>query len=81
MPRVNLVNRKTKLGVKALRVAMGGKGHRPSTKNACVGAALRKKKYAKPAEGTGGMRNTAVHQAFYDAAKTCGFNIQKARPK
>ena len=66
--------------VKAARVLVGMRGHRPSGFNACVGAALRGKRFASPGPGRGGRLNTAVHQAFYDAAKSCGANIGKARP-
>lgn len=66
--------------VKAARVLVGMKGHRASGKNACVGAALRGKTYSKPPAGMGGRNNVAVRQAFYDAAKACGFNIKKKRP-
>jgi hypothetical protein len=66
--------------VKAARVLVGMKGHRPSAKAACVGAALKGKSYSKPAAGMGGRNNIAVRQAFYDAAKGCGFNIKKKRP-
>lgn len=72
MARVNLLDRKTKLGVKALRVLVGGKGHRPSEKNICIGKALKGHKYAH-----GGMRSQEVHQAFVQAAKSCGFDIRK----
>jgi|GEM_PF-1159501 len=79
MPRVSPI-RKTRLGVKALRVlAKVAKGHRPSTFNACIASALKGKKYAKPAAGTGGMRNPAVHKAFVEAAKACGAKISPAK--
>lgn len=68
------------LTVKSLRRAVGIPGHRPSGKNACVGAALKNKTYSKPPAGLGGRNNLAVRQAFYDAAKGCGFNIHKKRP-
>ena len=70
----------TGIEVKAARVLVGMQGHRPSAKNACVGAALRGKTYSKPPAGMGGRNNIAVQQAFYDAAKSCGFNIKKKRP-
>ena len=73
MARVNLLDRKTKLGVKALRVLAGGKGHAPSQKNICIGKALKGKTYAH-----GGMRSPEVHRAFVEAAKSCGFNIAKS---
>lgn len=74
MPRVNLLGRKTKLGVKALRVLAGGKGHRPSEKNVCIGNKLKGHTYAH-----GGMRSEEVHRAFVDAARGCGFNIRSTR--
>ncbi len=70
----------TGIEVKAARVLVGMQGHRPSGKNACVGAALKGKTFSKPPAGQGGRNNVAVRQAFYDAAKSCGFNIKKARP-
>ena len=66
--------------VKAARVLVGMRGHRPSAFNACVGAALKGKTFSKPPAGTGGRLNKAVHQSFYDAAKSCGANIKKKRP-
>lgn len=66
--------------VKAARVLVGMKGHRPSGFNACVKAALKGKTYAKPPAGMGGRHNIAVRQAFYDAAKGCNAKITKKRP-
>ena len=66
--------------VKAARVLVGMRGHRPSAKNACIGSAMRGMTFSKPPAGMGGRNNVAVHQAFYDAAKGCGFNIKKKRP-
>ncbi len=66
--------------VKAARVLVGMRGHRPSAFNACVGGALEGKSYSKPAKGMGGRNNVAVHQAFYDAAKGCGASVRKPRP-
>ncbi len=66
--------------VKAARVLVGLKGHRPSGKAACIGKELKGKTFSKPPAGQGGRHNVAVHQAFYDAAKACGFNIKKPRP-
>jgi hypothetical protein len=67
----------TGIEVKAARVLVGMQGHRPSAKNACIGAALKGKTYAKPPQGMGGRNNKAVHQAFVDAARGCGFKIVK----
>ncbi len=61
--------------VKAARVLVGMRGHRPSAKNACVGAALKGKTYPKPAPGMGGRNNVQVHSAFVAAARSCGFKI------
>lgn len=57
--------------VKAARVLVGMKGHRPSGFNACVGAALKGKTYAKPPAGQGGRHNKQVRSAFIAAAKSC----------
>ena len=67
----------TGIEVKAARVLVGMKGHRPSAKNACLGKAMKGKKYSKPAGGTGGRNNVQVHRDFVDAAKACGFKITK----
>ena len=66
--------------VKAARVLVGIRGHRPSPFNACVGAALKGKTFSKPPAGMGGRNNLAVRQSFYDAAKSCGANVRKPRP-
>lgn len=70
----------TGIEVKAARVLVGMQGHRPSAKNACIASKLKGKTFAKPTVGMGGRNNVAVHQAFYDAAKECGFNVKKKRP-
>ncbi len=57
--------------VKAARVLVGMKGHRPSGFNACVGAALRGKTYAKPPAGMGGRHNPQVRNAFVSAVQGC----------
>ena len=76
MPRVSPI-RRTRLGVKALRVlAKVAKGHRPSTFNLCIASKLKGSTYAKPPAGTGGMRNKAVQKAFVDAAAACGAKIK-----
>lgn len=77
MPRVNLIDRKTKLGVKALRVAMGGKGHRPSAYNACIGAAMKTPAPSAPT-GAAGLRNVALQRNFVQAAIKCGANVSAA---
>ena len=63
--------------VKALRVLVGMKGHRPSGKAACIGAKMKGKTFTKPPVGQGGRNNKQVHQAFVQAAKYCGFNVKK----
>jgi hypothetical protein len=68
----------TGIEVKAARVLVGMQGHRPSAKNACVGAALKGKTYPKPPAGQGGRNNVQVHNAFVAAARACGFKITKA---
>lgn len=70
----------TGITVRFARVLVGMRGHRPSAFNACIGAALKGKTFSKPPAGTGGQLNKAVHQSFYDAAKSCGANIKKKRP-
>lgn len=61
--------------VKAARVLVGMKGHRPSGFNMCVGSHLKGKHYAKPPVGMGGRHNKAVQSAFIAAAKACGAKI------
>ncbi len=61
--------------VKAARVLVGMKGHRPSAKNACIGNAMRGKRYPTPAPGMGGRNNASVHADFVSAARSCGFKI------
>ena len=73
MARLKLVG----IEVKAARVLVGMKGHRPSAFNACVGAALRGKTYAKPSPGMGGRHNKAVQNAFISAAIACGAKVRK----
>lgn len=64
--------------VRAARVLLGMKGHRPSAKSACVGGKLRGKTYAEPEKGMGGRNNPAVHKAFVEAGIACGFNVSPA---
>lgn len=58
--------------VKAARVLVGMRGHRPSAFNACVGAQMKGKTYAKPPAGMGGRNNKAVHSDFIAAVRSCG---------
>ena len=67
--------------VKAARVLVGMRGHRPSAKAACVGGKLKGATYAKPEKGMGGRNNVAVHKALAQAAASCGFNVKKAIDK
>lgn len=71
MPRLNL----SKVEVKAARVLLGMKGHRPSGFNMCVASKLKGGKFAKPAVGMGGRHNKAVQSAFVKAAVDCGADI------
>jgi hypothetical protein len=57
--------------VKAARVLVGMKGHRPSAFNACVGGQLKKKTYAKPPVGMGGRNNKQVRENFIAAVRSC----------
>jgi hypothetical protein len=61
--------------VKAARVLVGMKGHRPSGKSACIGAKMRGNTYPKPPEGQGGRHNVVVHKDFVKAAIDCGFDV------
>jgi hypothetical protein len=57
--------------VRTLRRLVGMPAHRPSGFNACVGAQLKKKTYATPAPGMGGMNDKRIQNAFTAAAKSC----------
>ena len=57
--------------VRTLRRLFGIPAHRPSAFNACIGAALKGKKYSKPAAGMGGQRDARIQSAFTSAARTC----------
>ena len=59
------------LPVRTLRRLVGIRAHAASAFNACVGAQLKNKTYAKPAPGMGGQKNPAVRAAFTAAAKGC----------
>lgn len=56
---------------KTIRRAFGIQGHRPSRFNACIGAQMRDKTYAKPPVGMGGRHNEAVHNDFKSAVSSC----------
>ncbi len=59
------------LPVRTLRRMVGIPAHRPSAFNACIGAALKDKKYPKPAPGMGGQNDARIQSAFTSAAETC----------
>lgn len=74
MARVKIKDRKTQIGLKALRVILGvGKGHKPSAKNVCVGSSLKGK--GKYPGKTGGMRSPVVQKNFVAALDKCGFKL------
>jgi hypothetical protein len=50
---------------------VGIPAHRPSGFNACIGAALKGKSYAKPPVGMGGQNNKQVQGAFISAVNSC----------
>lgn len=64
----------------SLRRALGIRARRPGKFQNCVGGTLKGKTYSKPPVNMGGRNNVEVHRAFYDAAKSCGANVKKARP-
>jgi hypothetical protein len=57
--------------VYSLRRIAGMPSRRASPRNACIAAALKGKKYAKPAPGFGGRHNKQVHAAFASASQAC----------
>lgn len=59
------------LPIRTLRRIVGIPAHRASAFNACIGAALRGKKYSKPAPGMGGQRDTRIQAAFTAAVRGC----------
>jgi len=61
--------------VKAARVLVGMKGHRPSGFNACIGNKMKDNTYSKPEAGQGGRHNAAVHKDFVAAAIACGASV------
>ncbi len=78
MPRVPVIGRRTKPGVKALRVLAGGKGHRPSGFNMCIAEKLKGQSHPAPGPNElGGMRNKEWQKRFIQAAKECGANIRE----
>jgi len=59
------------LPVRTLRRMVGIPAHRSSAFNACIGAALKGKKYSTPAPGMGGQKDTRIQGAFTSAARSC----------
>ncbi|MBA7469154.1 hypothetical protein ES707_04420 [subsurface metagenome] len=59
------------LPVRTLRRMVGIPAHRPSAFNACIGAALKGKKYSTPAVGTGGQQDKRIQSAFTSAVHSC----------
>ena len=59
------------LTVYSLRRAAGMPSKRASGFNACIGGALKGRKYAKPPVGRGGRHNEAVRSAFISAVASC----------
>ncbi len=59
------------LPVRTLRRMVGIPAHRPSAFNACIGAALKDKTYAKPPVGTGGQQDKRIQTAFTNAVHAC----------
>jgi hypothetical protein len=57
--------------VRTLRRVIGVRAHASSAFNACVGAALKGKSYARPPAGMGGQNNPAVRAAFTAATRSC----------
>jgi hypothetical protein len=59
------------LPVRTLRRMVGIPAHRSSAFNACIGAALKGKKYSKPAPGMGGQKDARIQSAFTGAVHSC----------
>lgn len=75
---VKVEGRRTRLGVRALRVILGlGLGHRPSAHALCVGATLKGQKHPTPTPGAGGMRNVGWQNSFVAASASCGQSVPK----
>ena len=63
------------LPVRTLRRMVGIPAHRPSAFNACIGAVLKGKTYAKPAPGMGGQRDVRIQSAFTSAVHQCAGKV------
>lgn len=59
-------------GIRAARVILGMKGHRPSAKNIAIGKCM-KASGAKPTNG--GRYDTAFQRQFVTCAQQAGFNL------
>lgn len=62
------------------RRVLGIPARRAGAFQICIKGQLSGKTYAKPPKGMGGRNNVAVHQAMYNAAKSCGANVKKPMP-
>lgn len=67
--------------VKAARVLVGMRGHRPSGFNACIGAKMKGNTYTPPSAGRGGRHNVNVHKDFVLAAIDCGAKVSASARK
>lgn len=75
---VKVEGRRTRIGVRALRVILGlGLGHRPSAHALCVGATLRGQRHTAATPGAGGMRNVDWQNSFVAASASCGQSVPK----
>lgn len=63
-----------------IRRVLGIPARRAGAFQMCVAGKLKGGTFPKPPSPMGGRHNVKVHQAMYDAAKTCGANIKKPRP-
>jgi hypothetical protein len=59
------------LPVRTLRRMVGIPAHRSSAFNACIGAALKEKRYPTPAPGMGGQKDARIQSAFTSAVHSC----------
>jgi len=59
------------LPIRTLRRMVGIPAHRPSGFNACIGAALKGKRYSTPPVGTGGQQDKRIQTAFTSAVHAC----------
>jgi len=78
MAKIQLTNRKTKMGLRVAKVLILGRAKRPSSFNLCVASKLKGGKHPAAEPGAGGMRNVGWHRAFIEAVKACGAKVKKA---